>query len=85
MKKTSGERAGRVMWTNFAQEPAPSNSAASYNWRGICCSPARKISIPLPTLHRLITMSAGFAHAGLASHAGPSIPNRLNSVLRSPN
>ncbi len=79
-----GESIGNVMFQNLRRRPAPSICAASCRCSGMPCSPARKITAPLPNPHNRIKTSAGLAQASSKSQLGAGKPTARSATLMMP-
>ena len=86
MDAITGRMDGRTMWVKRLSEFAPSTAAASSVSWGICCSPARRVTVVwgIPT-HTPTTITAGRAVEKSPSQftlsGSPSAPS---AALRGP-
>lgn len=80
-----GRNSGSVIEVSRRQDEAPSISAASLTSVGMAWSPARKMTMSVPTLrHTAIAISDGSAVEVSLSQSGPWMPTTASAEFSSP-
>ncbi len=84
-KKIDGDSSGIVMEKNLRTGPAPSRSAASMIVSGMPWSPARKMTMLVPSPAQMPTTAIAInAVFGSVSQLRPSMPTAPRAAFRTP-